>query len=329
MQEYIAVIGAGSWGTALANLLADNGHNIVLYAKEKEIVDSINENNENIIYLKGIKLNKNIKCKSFEDLSDDHEKIVWVVPTQFTRECIEYFKDKLIGKDIIVATKGIEIKSKKFVNNIFREYLNIEVSVISGPSFAKEVANRMPTAVSIGSNNLKIAGYWQKIFSNNYFRCYTTDDVIGLEVGGALKNVIAIATGISDGLGFGNNARAGIITRGLREITRLGLKLGGKLETFMGLAGVGDLVLTCTGELSRNRSVGIEIGKGKKINEILKGMKMVAEGVYTVKAAFELAKDLDVEMPISEEVYNIIYNDKNPLQSFKDIMERPLKQENI
>ncbi|BAI81420.1 glycerol-3-phosphate dehydrogenase (NAD(P)+) [Deferribacter desulfuricans SSM1] len=329
MQEVIAVIGGGSWGTALANLLTDNGHKVTLYVREYEVVESINKNSENSVFLKGIKLNDSLNCKQFDDFDGNCDKIVWVVPTQFTRDTIVKFGEKLIKKNIIVATKGIEIEYKKFVNEIFEEILGIDVSVISGPSFAKEVAKRMPTAVSIASKDINKAIEWQKIFSNKYFRCYAVDDVIGVEVCGSLKNVIAIATGISDGLGFGHNARAGIITRGLREITRLGLKVGGKLETFMGLSGVGDLVLTCTGDLSRNRTVGIKIGIGEKAEDILKDMKMVAEGVFTTKAVYELSKDIDVEMPITEEVYKIIYEGKEPIKSFYDIMERPLKVENI
>ncbi|KAA0257713.1 NAD(P)-dependent glycerol-3-phosphate dehydrogenase [Deferribacter autotrophicus] len=329
MQEKIAVIGGGSWGTALANLLSDNNHDVSLYVLEEEVKESINKKHENSIFLKGIELNKRLKCFLFEELSADFDKILWVVPTQFTRDTLVKFKELLNDKHVIVATKGIEIKHKKFVHEIFEEVVNVKLSVLSGPSFAKEVALRKPTAVSIASFDNSEAKLWQRIFSNEYFRCYTLDDVVGVEVGGAMKNVIAIATGISDGLGFGNNARAGIITRGLREITRLGLKMGGKLETFMGLSGMGDLVLTCTGELSRNRTVGIRLGKGEKIEEITESTKMIAEGVYTVKAAYELAKKLEIEMPITEEVYKIIYESKDPQESFYDIMRRPLKEENI
>ncbi|MGA1846413.1 NAD(P)H-dependent glycerol-3-phosphate dehydrogenase [Deferribacter abyssi] len=329
MQEKIAVIGGGSWGTALANLLSDNNHEVYLYVLEEELKESINKYNENTIFLKGVKLNKRLKCYLFDEYKGNFDKILWAVPTQFTRETLLKFKKDLVDKHIIVATKGIEITYKKFVHEIFEEIISVKLSVLSGPSFAKEVAMKKPTAVSIASFDNKEARLWQRIFSNEYFRCYTLKDVVGVEVGGAMKNVIAIATGISDGLGFGNNARAGIITRGLREITRLGLKIGGELETFMGLSGMGDLVLTCTGELSRNRSVGIRLGKGEKIDDIIESMKMIAEGVYTVKAAYELSKDLEIEMPITEEVYKIIYESKDPQQSFYDIMKRPLKEENI
>ncbi|MEF3255580.1 MAG: NAD(P)-dependent glycerol-3-phosphate dehydrogenase, partial [Deferribacterales bacterium] len=291
MQEKIAVIGGGTWGTALANLLCDNGNNVTLFVREDEIVDSINNRHVNAVFLPDIELNHNLKAESFSNLSilADFDNFVWVVPTQFTRSTIKSFKTILGGKNIVIATKGIEIGTGELVVDIFNENLQCDISIISGPSFAIEVVLKKPTAVSIASKKDDIAHYWQKLFSNSYFRVYRTDDMIGLELGGALKNVIAIAVGISDGLGFGNNARAGIITRGLAEITRIGIKMGANLETFMGLSGLGDLVLTCTGDLSRNRQVGLEIAKGKSIDEIQKQMKMVAEGVFTAKAAYELS----------------------------------------
>jgi glycerol-3-phosphate dehydrogenase (NAD(P)+) len=330
MQDKIAVIGGGSWGTALASLVSNNNFYTTIYALEEEVVESINSNNKNILFLPECELNENLKAKTFSDIEVDFPNyIVWAVPTQFSRQTAKKYKKYLDGKNIVIATKGIEISTGELIIEIMEEVLDADFSILSGPSFAKEVAEKKPTAVSIASKVCESAKDWQRIFSNNYFRAYTTDDVIGVEVGGAMKNVIAIATGIADGLGFGHNARAGLITRGLTEITRLGIKLGGSHETFMGLSGMGDLVLTCTGELSRNRQFGLKIAKGLSSKEILSDMKMVAEGVFTAKAAYELTKKLNIEMPISTEVYKVIYEDKNPLKSVVDLMERPLKTEKV
>lgn len=329
MQDKIAVIGGGSWGTALANLMADNGNNVRIYAIEQEVVESINNQNRNALFLNDVDLNKNIDAELIENYAGGYEKILWAVPTQYTRNTLKNIKRYLKDKSIIIATKGIEINTGELIVEIFEEELNAELSIISGPSFAKEVAYKKPTAVSIASKKESEAKKWQKVLSSNYFRSYTTDDVIGVEVGGSMKNVIAVATGICDGLKLGNNARAGIITRGLAEITRLGVMLGGKKETFMGLSGMGDLVLTCTGELSRNRSVGLKIAEGYTLNDILNEMKMVAEGVFTARAAMKLSEKLKIEMPITKEVYEILYNNKNPLDSLIDLMNRPLKEEHV
>jgi len=329
MQEKISVIGGGSWGTALANLLVENGHDVTIFVREQEIVESINNRNINIVFFPEIKLNKGLKAKHFSEIESCSENIVWVVPTQFTRASITEFSKNIKGKNIVIATKGIEIGTGKLVVDIFKESIDAKLSIISGPSFAKEVILQKPTAVSVASSNEEDAIFWQSALSSKFFRVYRSKDLKGLELGGALKNVIAIAVGISDGLSFGNNARAGLITRGLAEITRMGLKMGASLETFMGLSGMGDLVLTCTGDLSRNRQVGLEIAEGKTITEIQAHMKMVAEGVYTAKAAYELAQELNIPMPIVTEVYRIIYENKDPMESVIDLMNRPLKEEKI
>jgi glycerol-3-phosphate dehydrogenase (NAD(P)+) len=330
MQDKIAVIGGGSWGTALASLISDNGFDVVIFALEDDVVNSINNFKKNELYLGDTELNKNLSANKLTEFNKfDFMKVVWAVPTQFSRKVAENLSMKLNGTDMIIATKGIEITSGNLIINIMNDVLNANFSILSGPSFAKEVALKKPTAVSIASYDLENALKWQKIFSNRYFRAYTSTDVVGVEVGGAIKNVIAIATGIADGLGFGNNARAGLITRGLAEITRLGIKLGGRHETFMGLSGLGDLVLTCTGELSRNRQFGLKIARGLTSKEILSDMNMVAEGVFTAKAVYNLCKTLNIEMPISTEVYKIIYEDKKPLESVIDLMDRPLKEEKI
>lgn len=327
MQEKIAVIGGGSWGTALANLLSENNHEVTIYVLEPEVVDGINNKNENPLYLTGLKLNEKLKADLIQNFRGGYENILWAVPTQFTRELLKQIGNMLKDRSIIVATKGIEMNTGELIIEIMSDEIKANLSILSGPSFAKEVSQKRPTAVSIASMSEVEAKKWQEILSNRYFRTYTSDDVVGVEVGGAIKNVIAIAAGICDGLKLGNNALAGIITRGLAEITRLGVRLGGKRETFMGLSGLGDLVLTCTGGLSRNRYVGQKIAEGYTLEEILKEMKMVAEGIYTAKAVKKLSEKLQVEMPISSEVYEILYNNKDPMQSLLDLMNRPLKEE--
>lgn len=328
MQDKIAVIGAGSWGTALASLLGSSGYAVTLYAFEDEVIKGVNENNENPLFLQGIKLSANVCAKNFSDIPAMEEKhIVWAVPTQFSRRVAEANRAALSGRDIIIATKGIEIATGKLVIEMLSESADAEYSIISGPSFAKEVALGKPTAVSVASKSAGRAEWWQNALSAPAFRCYCTDDVTGVEIGGAIKNVIAVAAGISDGLGFGYNARAGLITRGLAEITRLGVAMGAKAETFMGLSGMGDLVLTCTGDLSRNRQVGLKLAEGFSIDEITGKMNMVAEGVYTAKAAYAYAAKAGIEMPITEQVYKVIYENKNPKDSVMALMERPLRKE--
>lgn len=328
MQDKIAVIGAGSWGTALASLLGSSGYSVTLYAFEDEVIKGVNENNENPLFLQGIKLSANVCAKNFSDIPAMEEKhIVWAVPTQFSRRVAEANRAALSGRDIIIATKGIEIATGKLVIEMLSESADAEYSIISGPSFAKEVALGKPTAVSVASKSAGRAEWWQNALSAPAFRCYCTDDVTGVEIGGAIKNVIAVAAGISDGLGFGYNARAGLITRGLAEITRLGVAMGAKAETFMGLSGMGDLVLTCTGDLSRNRQVGLKLAEGFGIDEITGKMNMVAEGVYTAKAAYAYAAKAGIEMPITEQVYKVIYENKNPKDSVMALMERPLRKE--
>lgn len=326
----MAVIGAGSWGTALAELAASNGFAVDIYVFEQELIKDINTKNENTLFMPGVKLSENIRAKNFAELaSADTDRFIWVVPTQFSRRVASEYKDALSGKNILIATKGIEIDSGDLIVHVLKSCFEADFSILSGPSFAKEVAAKKPTAVSIACADGESARWWQEKLSTDYFRAYYTDDVAGVEVGGAIKNVMAIATGISDGLGFGYNARAGLITRGLAEIARMGLMLGGKPETFMGLSGMGDLVLTCTGDLSRNRTVGLKIAEGLSLDEITGSMKMVAEGVYTTKAAKMLAEKLGAETPIINEVYEILYNGKKPYDSVASLMGRPLKSEKL
>lgn len=330
MQDKLAVIGAGNWGTALSVLAAGHMAEVVIYALEDEVVNGINNNNTNTLYMPDKKLPSNISSKKFSEIKNlDCDRIIWAVPTQFCASVAEEYKSALTGKNLLIATKGIEIKSGSLVINILKDIFTAQFAILSGPSFAKEVADGKPTAVSIASSDRDDAIWWQKNLSSSYFRCYYSDDVTGVEVGGAIKNVMAIATGISDGLGFGYNARAGLITRGLAEMARLGMALGGRHETFMGLSGMGDLVLTCTGDLSRNRQVGLKIAEGMSLKDITASTNNVAEGVYTTKAAYELAKKIGVDTPIINEVYEILYNGKKPLDSVVDLMSRPLKSEKI
>lgn len=326
---YIAVIGAGSWGTTLAVLLANKGHNVSLWVYEKDLCEDIKRTRINAIYLPGFTIPDSIKIShKIEDVVDKAKYILNVVPTQYTRNV---FEDVLpyMSKDalIISASKGIERGTLLTVSGILKELSGYDVAVLSGPSFAKEVIKKLPTAVTIAVKNKETGLLLQEIFNTDYFRVYTHDDVLGVELGGALKNIIAIASGISDALGLGFNARAALITRGLAEMTRIGVTMGAEEKTFRGLSALGDLVLTCTGPLSRNYTVGFKLGQGHKLKDILLSMSMVAEGVTTVEAAHELSKRYNVEMPIVSEIYKVINEGKNPSNAVKALMTRTLKSE--
>ncbi len=328
-MKRITVIGAGSWGTVLASLLAEKGHEVMLWAFEKEIAAEINSTGINSVYLPDTVLSSNLKATdNIEHAVKGAGCILSVVPAQFTRAI---FKKALgfIPEDavIISASKGIEQKTLLTVSAIIREITGRQAAALSGPSFAKEVIRKLPTAVTLATDNPDTGQGLQEIFNTNYFRVYTHTDVLGAELGGALKNVIAIASGISDGLGLGHDARAALITRGLAEIVRLGKAMGADPRTFSGLSGLGDLVLTCTGPLSRNYTVGINLGKGLKLKDILSAKKSVAEGVATAQSAYELSKKHNVEMPIVEQVYEVIYQDKNPGDAVRLLMTRALKAE--
>ncbi|ACI20751.1 NAD(P)H-dependent glycerol-3-phosphate dehydrogenase [Thermodesulfovibrio yellowstonii] len=328
-MSYIAVIGAGSWGTTLASLLSKKGFDVVIWAREKEIADAINSKKENPIYLPNIKLPHNLI--STDDILEAIKKarfIVNVVPTQHIRSVFTSLQNKLNDENIVVsASKGIEKGTLKTPSMILEEIINKKVYVLSGPTFAIEVAQEKPTAVTISGSEKRGRLLLQEIFSTSYFRVYEHDDPIGAEIGGAIKNVIAIAAGICDALELGNNARAALITRGLHEIMRLGKKMGAKEITFSGLSGLGDLFLTCTSNLSRNYTVGYRLGKGESLDEISKSMRSIAEGVETSLSAMQLSKKLDVEMPITTEIYQVIYEGKTPQQAASDLMNRTLKPE--
>jgi glycerol-3-phosphate dehydrogenase (NAD(P)+) len=327
------VLGAGSWGTALAKLLADKGHPTRLWARRQAMADAIQKYRENQAYLPGFPLPDTLESTSdLEFALEGSELIVCVVPTHGLREVLEDAAPLLDSNaPIVSATKGIEIDSLMLVSEIFEDVLpesqHRRLAYLSGPSFAKEVAGNLPTAVSVAGHDADIVAAAQAAFTTDRFRVYSTEDVIGVELGGALKNVVAIAAGIGDGLGFGHNTRAGLITRGLAEISRLAISKGANPLTLAGLSGMGDLVLTCTGDLSRNRNVGLQIGQGKALKDILGSMQMVAEGVRTAKSAHDLSERLDVDMPITREVYAMLYEDKPPLKAVVDLMTRPMRAE--
>jgi glycerol-3-phosphate dehydrogenase (NAD(P)+) len=329
----VGVVGAGSWGTALANLLALKGYPIDLWAYEQEVKDSIDSQRENRLFLPDIKLSPNLRPTN--DLAaavSGKDLVLVVVPSHLLRETsaktVAYISKSAI---IVSASKGIENKTHLTMTGVLKETLpgipEDRFAVLSGPSFAREVARMYPTAVTVASRDLEVAGIIQRVFATPYFRVYTNDDVIGVELGGSVKNVIAIAAGIIDGLGLGYNTRAALITRGQTEIRRLGVALGANPRTFTGLAGIGDLILTCTAELSRNYTVGIKIGKGMKLDDILSEMRMVAEGVKNARSVYNLSRKVGVEMPISHEIYYILYEDLPPKEAVYRLMTRELKHE--
>ncbi|MBE9502819.1 MAG: NAD(P)H-dependent glycerol-3-phosphate dehydrogenase [Proteobacteria bacterium] len=329
----IGVIGGGSWGTTLANLLASKGYKTSLWVYEEILCREINESHKNSTYLPGFTLSENLSATNdVKEAIDGKALVLWVTPSHVTRRVLTEAKPCISPDAIMVsATKGIEVDTLKTNSEVIEELLPPEISekvvYLSGPSFAREVAAEQPTAVTVASKHVPSASKVQEIFSTTFFRAYTSTDIIGLEIGGSIKNVIALGAGISDGLGFGSNARAALITRGLAEMTRLGVAMGADALTFAGLSGLGDLVLTCTGDLSRNRTVGLRLGKGEKIEDILSEMKMVAEGVKTTKAAHQLSKKLGVDMPIVENIYAILYEKMPAKKAVASLMTRELKEE--
>ena len=325
----ISVIGAGSWGTAIGVLLSGKGLQVTLWARRSEFCDTLGKEKENKLYLPGVKFPKTLSVTSLlADALKGARMVVCCVPSHGIREV---FKGAALtqGAIIVSASKGIEQKTHLTPSGILGSVLpkNIPIAIISGPTFAKEVSMGLPSAACAAASSIAIAEEVQEAFSTPSFRVYTNTDTIGVELGGAMKNVIAIASGISDGLGLGSNARAALITRGLKEISVLGFAMGAKEATFYGLSGLGDLVLTCTGPLSRNYTLGLAIGRGRKLSEILGEMRMVAEGVKTSIAARELASSKGVELPITEQVCKVLHEGKSPKQAVMELMTRGLKHE--
>ncbi len=332
----VAVIGAGSWGTAIAGVLAAKGLQTVLWGHNEEHVEALLKDRENKKYLPGYLFPESLAIE--EDLKEaatGADVVCMVVPSHGYRvvfeKLIPYLKT---GASIVSAVKGMENSSLMTMTQVMKNSLgsaltskNLTLSVLSGPSFAKEVAQGLPTLVTIGCDDLNKAQYLQNVFVSERFRVYAAQDMIGLEISAALKNIVAIAAGISDGLGYGLNSRAALITRGLAEITRMGVAMGADPATFAGLSGIGDLVLTCTGDLSRNRTVGLKLGEGKKLPEILNEMEMVAEGVKTTQSVHDLVSEMEVDMPILEQVYQILYKEKKCSTAVSDLLTRELKVE--
>jgi len=326
---YILVVGAGSWGTTLAAMLADKGFDVMLWSYEKQIVEQINNDNKNDVYLPDVRLPFALRAThNLVDAVAPARFIVNAVPTQYIRRVFLPIKTLFNHESVIVSvSKGIEIGTLLTPSMILKEILDRPVAVLSGPSFAKEVIARKPTAVTLAAEDKKTGLLLQELFNTDHFRVYTHDDIIGVEFGGALKNVVAIAAGICDGMGLGYNARAALITRGLSEIARMGLRMNAQKVTFSGLSGMGDLVLTCTGALSRNYTVGFKLGQGMKLTDITGQMPQIAEGVATTLSAHELSKKQEVDMPITKQVYLTLYEDKPPSEALSDLMNRSLKME--
>jgi len=328
----IGVIGGGSWGTVLADLLAVKGFAVDLWAFEREVVEQINTHRENRLFLPGIKLAAHLNASS--DIAAavaGKDMVVVVVPSHVIRETTAAMAGRLRAETVVVsASKGIENQTHLTMTGVLKETLGVSddrLAVLSGPSFAVEVARKLPTVVTVASRNPALAQITQQVFATPYFRVYTSKDIIGVELGGSVKNIIAIAAGIVDGLGLGLNTRAALITRGMTEIRRLGKRMGANPRTFTGLAGYGDLILTCTGHLSRNHTLGQKIAEGQRLSDILAEMRMVAEGVRTAKSVYHLSRRLGVDMPICHQTYRILYEDLPPREALFQLMTRDLKQE--
>lgn len=323
------VIGDGGWGTALAMVLARNGHEVMVWGPFDEPLQQIRASGENATYLPGVAIPDTIQWTTdCAEAAADAGLIVLVVPSRFYRPVIERFRP-FIGCDTLVvsATKGLDEKTHERMSQVAEGILDRAVAVLSGPSHAEEVARGVPCAVTVAAVDHSVAEAIQHLFVNEAFRVYTLDDVIGVELGGALKNVIAIAAGISDGLGFGDNTKAALMTRGIAEIIRLGSAAGARPETFMGLSGIGDLMVTCMSRHSRNRGVGERLGRGESLADIMAGMKMVAEGVWNCQAARELAAHYGIPVPITEEVCAIVHDGKDPRRAVLDLMTRAPRPE--
>jgi glycerol-3-phosphate dehydrogenase (NAD(P)+) len=323
----ISVIGGGSWGTAIALIMAEKGYTVPLWVFEEDLPEMINAGRENRLFLPGVKLPRGITAtRSLEEAARHADLILFVVPSHVARKVlVELGPSVPKAIPLVILTKGIENESLFLMSEVAEQVLSptqaANIAALSGPSFAKETVLHHPTAVVLASRNRSVAARAQELINTPRFKVFTSSDLIGVQLGGALKNVIALAAGGADGLGFGTNTRAALITRGLTEMMRLGKVMGADPKTFSGLSGLGDLILTCTGELSRNRTVGYQIGQGKKLQDILNQMKMVAEGVHTTRAACQLARKYGVRMPIVEQIHAVLFEGKDPRQAVTDLME--------
>ncbi len=328
-----AVIGAGAFGTALAKVLADTGAAVTLWVREPELCETIAATHENALFMPGFRLpDAVVPTADLDRAARGRDLVIVAVPTAFLRQVMGRAAPSLSHDSLILTvSKGIELDSGLTMADVQRETLPLplhrNLAFLSGPSFAKEIMAEHPTTVSVAAQDMDLARRVQDAITTPYFRVYTTNDVIGVEVGGAVKNVMAIAAGIVDGLGFGHNTRAAVITRGLAEITRLGVRMGASPLTFAGLAGMGDLVLTCTGDLSRNRQVGLALGQGRTLDAILADMNQVAEGVRSTRSVHDLSRRLGVEMPIVEQVHAVLYEGKDPRRATIDLMTRAPRPE--
>ena len=327
----VGVLGAGSWGTALSVLLHDNGHHVTIWSIDANEVKMLDEKREHELKLPGVKLAEDMVITgNMEEAIRGKDFLVLAVPSPFTRATARSMKPYVAEGQIIVdVAKGIEESTLMTLSQQIEEEIpQADVAVLSGPSHAEEVGRRLPTTCVIGAKTQKTAEYLQSMFISRVFRVYTSPDILGIELGGSLKNVIALAAGIADGLGYGDNTKAALITRGIAEISRLGVKMGGKIESFTGLTGIGDLIVTCASVHSRNRKAGYLIGKGLTMEESMNEVKMVVEGVYSAKAAAKLAEKYEVSMPIVEEVNKVLFEGKSPAQAVDDLMQRESRSEN-
>jgi glycerol-3-phosphate dehydrogenase (NAD(P)+) len=330
LTSKIGIIGGGSWGTALSQVASTNIEEVLIYVRDQEVVESINNNSINNKYFPEVELNQNIKATNqIDDVINFAKDIIVSVPTSATRTVMEQIGSKLINDHTIISTaKGLEIETFKTNSEIIREFFTGDIAVLSGPTHAEEVIKEIPTAIVAASDNMSVAQRIQKKLMTSRFRIYTIDDLKGVELAGAVKNIIAVASGVTDGIGYGDNTKAALITRGLAEIVKFGLYLNTNRETYNGLAGLGDLVVTCDSNHSRNRRFGIQIGKGKSFKEAEKIVNQVVEGAKTAKAVYKfLAEHDDIEMPITEQVYKVLYENKDPHEALDDLMLREPRNE--
>jgi glycerol-3-phosphate dehydrogenase (NAD(P)+) len=325
----ISVIGAGAWGTAIAATLSKNQNEIGLWAKEPEVVKSINERNENNVFLKGVSLSPRIKAYSNFNFLDKSDLIFLVTPAQYLRATLENIKDQIkINTPIVLCSKGVEIGSLKLMSEVTKDILpQNPIAILSGPSFAVDVALNLPTALTLACKDYDIGKIIAETINSAEFRIYQSQDVVGAQIGGAAKNIIAIASGIVFGKKLGDSARSALITRGYSEISRLAVAMGGEARTLTGLSGMGDLILTCNSQTSRNFTLGVNLGKGKSIEEATNGLKSIAEGMFSTKAIIKLAENYKVAMPITDSINKLINNQSDIDTIIKELLSRPIKEE--